>query len=285
MSFITRDQKQVVFKVLCWLSIWIVMAILFILLFHIFWEGKDWLSWRFLNSFPSRKPELAGIKAALHGSFWVITLTTVIAVSIGVSTALFLEEYAPKSSRIVYFLQVNIANLSGMPSIIYGLLGLTVFVRFFMLEQSILAGSLTLSLLVMPIIIMASQGAIRSVPQSLRDAAFALGAYKWQVICYQVLPAAAPGILTGIILSTSRAIGEAAPLIMIGALSFMAFTPESVMDSFTVLPVQIFNWASRPQADFHSLAAAGIIVLLSLLLSLNFLAILIRNKSQKRYKL
>ena len=285
MSFITRDQKQFLFKILCQISTWLVMLVLFVLLFHIFWEGKDWLSWQFFNSFPSRKPHLAGIKAALHGSFWIITLTTLIAVSVGVSTALFLEEYAPKSSKIVYLLQVNIANLSGMPSIIYGLLGLTIFVRFFMLEQSLLAGSLTLSLLVMPIIIISSQGAIRSVPQSLRDAAFALGAYKWQVVLYQVLPAATPGILTGIILSTSRGIGESAPLIMIGALSFMAFTPESLMDSFTVLPVQIFNWASRPQADFHSLAATGIIVLLTLLLSLNFLAIWIRNKSQKRYKI
>lgn len=285
MTLITRNQKQFLFKALSRLSTLIVMSILGLLLFHIFWEGKDWISLDFLNRFPSRKPHLAGIKAALSGSFWIITLTMLIAVSIGVSTALFLEEYAPKSSKLVYLLQVNIANLSGMPSIIYGLLGLTIFVRFFMLGQSIIAGVLTLSLLVMPIIIITSQGAIRSVPQSLRDAAFALGAYKWQVVFFQVLPAATPGILTGIILATSRGIGEAAPLIMIGALSFMAFTPENLMDSFTVLPVQIFNWASRPQPDFHSLAAAGIIVLLSLLLSLNFLAILIRNRSQKRYKL
>ena len=285
MTLITREQKQYLFQTLCLLSTLLVVSILLVLLLHIFLEGKDWLSFDFLTSYPSRRPHLAGIKAALYGSFWIISLTTLISVFIGVSTALFLEEYAPKNSKWVYFLQINIANLAGMPSIIYGLLGLTIFVRFFALDQSVLAGSLTLSLLVIPIIIMASQGAIRSVPQSLRDAAFALGAYKWQVVCLQVLPAASAGILTGIILSTSRAIGEAAPLIMIGALSFVAFTPENIMDSFTVLPVQIFNWASRPQEDFHSLAAAGIIVLLSLLLSLNFLAILIRNYSRKRYKL
>ena len=281
MTLITREQKQYLFKILCTFSMLVVVLVLFTLLFHIFLEGKDWLTLDFLTSFPSRRPHLAGIKSALYGSFWIITLTGLISVFVGVSTALFLEEYAPKRSKIVYLLQVNIANLSGMPSIIYGLLGLAIFVRFLALDQSILSGSLTLSLLVTPIIIIASQGAIRSVPQSIRDAAFALGAYKWQVVCLQVLPAAAPGILTSVILSTSRAIGESAPLIMIGALSFVAFTPENLMDSFTVLPVQIFNWASRPQEDFHSLAAAGIIVLLSLLLSLNFLAILIRNHSRK----
>ena len=284
MTLMTREQKQYLFKVLCIFSTVMVILILFVLLFNIFLDGKDWLNIGFLTSFPSRKVHLAGIKSALYGSFWIITLTSVISVFIGVSTALFLEEYAPRNSKLIYFLQVNIANLSGMPSIIYGLLGLAIFVRFLGLGQSVLSGALTLSLLVMPIIIISSQGAIRSVPQSIRDAAFALGAHKWQVVCFQVLPAALPGILTGIILSTSRGIGESAPLIMIGALSFVAFTPENIMDSFTVLPVQIFNWASRPQEDFHSLAAAGIIVLLSLLLSLNLLAILIRNYSRRRYK-
>ena len=284
MTFITREQKQYLFKLLCISSTVMVVLILFVLLFNIFLDGKDWLNLNFLTSFPSRKVHLAGIKSALYGSLWIIALTSIISVVLGVSTALFLEEYSPKNSKLVYFLQVNIANLAGMPSIIYGLLGLAIFVRFLGLGQSVLSGALTLSLLVMPIIIISSQGAIRSVPQSIRDAAFALGAYKWQVVCFQVLPAALPGILTGIILSTSRGIGESAPLIMIGALSFVAFTPENMMDSFTVLPVQIFNWASRPQEDFHSLAAAGIIVLLSLLLSLNLLAILIRNYSCKRYK-
>ena len=171
-----------------------------------------------------------------------------------------------------------------MPSIVYGLVGLAVFVRYFNFERSLLAGSLTLGLLILPIIIISSQEAIKAVPLSLREAAYALGARKWQVVFGQVLPASLPGILTGVILSISRAIGETAPLIVIGALSFVAFTPESVWDEFTVLPIQIYNWASKPQEEFHHLAAAAIIVLLILLFAMNFIAIYLRQKYQ-RYKL
>jgi len=194
-----------------------------------------------------------------------------------------LEEYAPKK-KWVEWIQINIGNLAGMPSIVYGLVGLTVFVRYLNFERSLLAGSATLALLVLPIIIISSQEAIKAVPLSLREAAYALGARKWQTVFLQVLPAALPGILTGVILSISRAIGETAPLIVIGALSFVAFTPASIWDEFTVLPIQIYNWASKPQVEFHELAAAAIIVLLVLLFSMNFLAIYLRQKYQ-RYKL
>ena len=179
---------------------------------------------------------------------------------------------------------MNIANLAGMPSIVYGLLGLAIFVRFFGLGRSLMAGSMTLALLILPVIVIAAQEAIRAVPSSLREAAHGMGVHKWRVVMEQVLPASLPGIMTGVILALSRAICESAPLIMIGALSYVAFLPSSPMDSFTVLPVQIFNWASRPQEEFHYIAAAGIIVLLVVLFSMNFLAVFIRQKFQ-RYRL
>ena len=207
-------------------------------------------------------------------------LTALFSIPVGVATAICLEEYLPKN-KWTYFLQINISNLAGMPSIIYGLLGLAIFVRFFAFDRSILSGSLTLALLILPVIIVASQGAIRAVPMTLREAAYALGVYKWQTLFGQVLPAALPGIMTGVILALSRAIGETAPLIIVGALSYVAFVPESMMDPFTVLPIQIYNWAGRPQEAFHELAAGGIIVLLGLLLSMNTVAVMIRNKFQR----
>ena len=276
----SRYWKNIIFKRACELFSLLSIVLLATLLFHIVKEGIGYLSLDFLDSFPSRKPERAGIKSALFGTFWIISLTAIFAVPFGMMTAIYLQEYAPRN-RYTYWIRVNIANLAGMPSIIYGLLGLAIFVRFFNLDRSVLAGSLTLSLLIMPIIIIASEGALRSVPNSLREAAYAVGARKWQVTLFQIVPAALPGILTGIILAISRAIGETAPLIIVGALSFVAFTPESIHDPFTVLPVQIFNWVARPQQEFHSLAAAGIIVLLVVLLSLNMIAILLRNKTQK----
>lgn len=257
--------------------------ILCALLYHIAHTGFSWVSWDFLNRFPSRFPQKAGIKAAIWGSLWIMGLTTLIAVPLGVATAVYLQEYA-KKGMFVRLLQVNIANLAGMPSIIYGLLGLAVFVRFLGLDRSILAGALTLTLLVLPVIIIASQEAIRAVPREVKLGAYALGARRWQTITGQILPAALPGIMTGVILSLSRAIGETAPLIMVGALSYVAFVPESVNDPFTVLPLQIFNWAGRPQEEFHSLAAAAIIVLLLVLFSMNFVAIFIRQRFQ-RYRL
>lgn len=283
MSRSSRKLGNKLFSWLCLSIAWSTLLILAILLFHILLEGWAWFDWDFIDSFPSRFPEKAGLKSALWGSLWIMGMTALIAVPLGVASAIFLEEYAPQG-RITQWIQINIGNLAGMPSIVYGLVGLAIFVRYFELDRSLLAGSMTLSLLALPIIIISSQESIRAVPRSLREAAYALGARRWQVVFLQVLPAALPGIMTGVILSLSRAIGETAPLIVIGALSYVAFVPESPMDPFTILPVQIYNWAARPQEAFHGLAAGGIMVLLILLFTLNCGAVLIRQKYQK-YKL
>jgi phosphate transport system permease protein len=269
------------FLLLCLLATALAISVLAVLLVDMTREGIGRLSWDFINSFPSRKPEQAGIKAALFGTLWLMGLTAAFAVPIGIGAALYLEEYASRNwlNRII---QTNIANLAGVPSIVYGILGLALFVRTMSLGRSVLAGSLTMALLVLPIVIIASQEALRAVPSSLREAAYGVGASRWQVVFHQVMPAAMPGILTGIILALSRAIGEAAPLIMIGALAFVPFVPHSPMDGFTVLPIQIFNWASRPQAAFGKDAAAAIIVLLAVLLSMNAIAIILRNRFQSR---
>jgi phosphate transport system permease protein len=252
-----------------------------LLLFDIFSDGLAWLSWSFLTNYPSRHPEQAGIKSAVFGSIWVVGFTALISVPLGVGAAIYLEEYA-KPGRLVSFIRASIANLAGVPSIVYGLLGLGLFVDMMKMGRSILAGALTLSLLVLPIVIISAREAIYSVPRSYRLAAFALGATRWQVVRHVILPISLPGILTGTILAVSRAIGEAAPMIAIAALAFVPFVPTSPLDRFTVLPIQIFNWISRPQKEFHSLAAAGIIVLLLLLIGMNAIAIYIRNRYQRR---
>jgi phosphate transport system permease protein len=282
MNFSSRQKKQKYFIFLCRTVTYSAIIILGILLFHIAKEGFAWLNIDFLSNFPSRFPEKAGIKSALYGSLWLITMTALISAPLGIATAFYLEEYAPKKT-FMRWIQINISNLAGMPSIVYGLIGLAIFVRYFGLEDSLWSGALTLSLLILPVIIISSQEAIRAVPDTIRFAAYSLGARRWQVILGQILPAALPGIMTGLILSISRAIGETAPLIMIGALSYVAFVPEGPSDPFTVLPVQIFNWAGRPQAEFHGLAGAGIIVLLIVLFTMNFGAVLIRQRFQ-RYK-
>lgn len=277
-----RHKKSNRFKLICTVATYSSVVILGVLLFHIAKEGAAWLDWQFLTSFPSRKVAQAGIKSALVGSMWIISLTAFMVVPFGIASAVFMEEYAPKN-KFFHWVQINISNLAGMPSIVYGLIGLAVFVRYFALDQSIWAGSLTLTLLILPVIIIASQESIRAVPRDLRMAGYALGARKWQVILGQVLPSAIPGIMTGVILALSRAMGETAPLLIVGALSYVAFLPEGAHDAFTVLPVQIYNWAARPQEEFHQLAAAGIIVLLVLLFSLNAVAVYIRQRFQ-RYK-
>ena len=203
------------------------------------------------------------------------------AFTFGVAAAIYLEEYAARN-WIARIIQINIANLAGVPSIVYGILGLEIFVRYLALGKSVLAGGFTLALLVLPIVIIASEEAIRAVPPSIREGGLALGATRWQTIWRLVLPQAFPGILTGVILAVSRAIGETAPLIVMGALTFVPFTPDGPMSRFTVLPIQIFNWVSRPQEGFHEAAAAGIIVLLVVLLSMNALAVLLRNRFQRR---
>ncbi|MGK7389806.1 MAG: phosphate ABC transporter permease PstA [Candidatus Cyclobacteriaceae bacterium M2_1C_046] len=259
------------------------LAILAIFLVNILIQGAGRLSWEFLTNLPSRLPERAGILTAWTGTLWVFILTALFAIPIGIAAGLYLEEY-PKKSRISNILEINIANLAGVPSIIYGILGLEIFVRIFDMGQSLLAGSFTLALLVLPIIIVATREAIRAVPKSIRDASYAMGASQWQTIWYQVLPAASSGIITGIILALSRAIGEAAPLIVIGALAYVPFVATSPTDEFTVLPIQIFNWISRPQHGFTINAAAAIIVLLAMIFILNGIAVYFRNRARKRLK-
>ena len=240
------------------------------------------LDTNFLNSFASRFPDRAGVKAAVIGTLYMMAITAAVAFPLGVAAAIYLEEYARRNwfARLV---QLNIANLAGIPSIVYGLLGLQLFVRAMELERSVLSGALTMALLVMPIIIVAGQESLRAVPPSMREGAYALGATRWQVTRSVVLPYAFGGMLTGNILAMSRAIGETAPLIMIGALTFIAFLPADPLDPFTVLPIQIFNWVSRPQPGFQEIAAAGIILLLIILLIMNSLAIFLRAKTRVRW--
>ncbi len=276
-----RHRVGTVFAAIFFLSTLFGLVVLLALIIDVVVSGAAWLDWQFLTSYPSRFPERAGIKSAIVGSIFVIGLTALIAVPVGIAAAVYLEEYAPKH-WLFGLVQINIANLAGVPSVLYGILGLAVFVRFMALERSLIAGALTMTLLTLPVIIISTQEALRAVPQGLRESAFALGATRWQVIWSHLLPTAAPGILTGVILSLSRAIGETAPLIMIGALTFVAFLPESIMDSFTVLPIQIFNWTARPQAEFRHLAAAAIIVLLVVLLLMNLSAILLRNRFERQ---
>ena len=275
-----RHQISAAFKLLCLSVTCLAVALLGILILEVTLLGLPWLNFDFLTRFPSRFPEKAGILAGLAGTLWLVTLTAAIAIPIGVLAAVYLEEYA-KPGRVSTFITINIANLAGVPSIVYGIIGLAIFVRFFGLDRSVLAGAMTMSLLILPVIIIASLEAIKAVPSSLRQVAFALGATRWQVTRDHVLPQAMPGILTGVILALSRAIGETAPLIMIGALTYIAFMPEGPMDEFTALPIQIYNWTSRPQEAFHELASAGIIVLLLVLLIMNATAVWIRYRGSK----
>jgi len=313
-----------VFAAICWLSTWSSVAILVLLLSGIIYQAWGWLDWQFLTSFDSRFPQRAGILAGIWGSFWTILITILVAVPIGVGAALYLEEFG-RNDRLSRIIQVNLSNLAVVPSIVYGILGLTAFSRMFGLfgEQgwfkisklsllgvdiplplgnTVVAGALTLALMILPVIIVASQEALRAVPPSIRHAALALGATRWQMVRHQVLPAALPGIMTGVILAVSRAMGEAAPLILVGATTFVLHAPGDVsslaeirnhptgllqapFDAFTVMPIQIFNWAQQPIADFHEhVAAAGIIVLMLMLLTLNAAAIIVRNRSQRRMK-
>lgn len=270
------------FAILSFLATAVGVVVLAVLLIDIFHDGAPRLSAAFLNGFPSRFAERSGIKPALYGTVWTLVLTGVVAFPVGVGTAIWLEEYAP-NTRFTRFVQMNIANLAGVPAIVYGILGLAVFVRFAHMGRSALAGAFTLALLVLPVLIIAAQEAIKAVPNSIRLGAYALGATRWETIRYHVLPQALPGILTGTILSLSRAIGEAAPLILVGALAFVPFVPKGPMDEFTVIPVQIFIWVSKPQAAFQQVAAAAGIVLLIVLLSMNAVAILLRNKYMRKY--
>ena len=292
-----NKRKDACFKVLGILCTFAGLVILCVLLIDIIIDGFPRLTKDFFFNFPSRKPEQAGILSAWVGTIWVMVTTAVFALPVGIAAGVYLEEYARKN-RLTNFIELNIANLAGVPSIIYGLLGLGLFVRYLRLGRSVLAGGLTLALLILPVIILSTREALRAVPFTIREGSFALGATKWQTVRHQVLPAAFGNILTGIILAMSRAIGETAPLITIGALTYIAFLPQSpisssgptgisfslrgLLDPFTVLPIQIFNWISRPQKGFAANAAAGIVVLLGLTLAMNALAIALRHHYQKR---
>lgn len=284
-ELVARRRRGKVFQALCMAATLVGVVTLVVLLADVLVDGVKWLSPTFFTEFPSRIPARAGIKSALYGTVWLMGLVALISFPIGVAAAVWLEEYAGKG-WLRTAIQTNISNLAGVPSIVYGILGLAIFVRWmfaFTGGRSVISGALTISLLVLPILIIAGQEAIRAVPNSIREASYGLGATKWQTVRHNVLPNAMPGILTGTILALSRAIGETAPLIMIGALTFIAFVPEGPRDQFTVLSIQIYNWASRPQDDFRGLAAAAIIVLLVLLLSMNALAIWLRNRYRKEW--
>jgi phosphate transport system permease protein len=306
------------FEWTCAFSTWFGLGVLVILLLGVLWKGAGWLSPSFLTSYDSRHPEQAGVLAGLWGSFWLVSLAALIAVPVGIGAAVFLEEYA-KKGWLRTLIEINLANLAGVPSIVYGILGMAVFVKMFgihpkVLEiwlpftslaipipfgRTVLSGALTLALLILPIVIVASREALRAVPPSIRHASYALGATHWQTVRHQVLPTAIPGILTGVILAVSRAIGETAPLLMVGAAVFVASTPggiespvdlvrhpagviEAPFDSFTALPIQIFNWVSRPEAEYQHVAAAAIIVLLSVLQVFNIAASVARARMRKR---
>lgn len=257
------------------------IVILLIFIGNIVTDGVQRIDWSFLTNLPSRKAENAGILTAWTGTAWILGLTSIFSIPIGVAAGIYLQEYGMKN-RLARIVELNIANLAGVPSIIYGLLGLEIFVRVMNFGGSLLAGSLTLSLLILPVIIVATREALRAVPNSLREASYGMGATKWQTIWYQILPAASGGVVTGIILALSRAVGETAPLIVIGALAYVPFVAKSPMDEFTVLPIQIFNWVSRPQPEFLTNGAAAIIILLLLTFIMNGIAVYLRNKWQKK---
>ncbi|NEO51570.1 MAG: phosphate ABC transporter permease PstA [Moorea sp. SIO4A3] len=271
-----------IFAIAAWVGICFGLAILAVLLIDVFLDGLPRLDWQFITSPPSRKPDQAGIFPPLIGSVWLLVVTAMVSFPLGVGAGIFLEEYAT-DNLLTQIIEINIANLAAVPSIIYGLLGLTVFVRWLKPitnGTSILSGALTLSLLILPIIIVVTRESLRAIPNSLRQAGYALGATRWQVIREHIFPLALPGILTGTILALSRAIGETAPLITIGALSFITSAPTGLQSQFTALPIQIYRWISLPQAEFHTNAAAAIVMLMVVLLVMNAGAIFLRNKFQ-----
>jgi len=276
-----RQRTSVIVAFLLFAATFVGVLVLVVLLVDVAIRAAPWLDADFLTNYPSRRPERAGVRAALAGSLWLMGLTALFSVPVGVASALYLEEYA-RRGWFYRLVQTNIANLAGVPSVIYGMLGLLLFVRAMGAGRSLLAGSLTMGLLVLPVIIMSTQEALRSLPQGLRESAYALGATRSQVVAGHLLPSAAPGILTGIILSLSRAVGETAPVLLAGALTFVTFVPSSVMDAYAVLPLQIFNWTARPQPEFRGLAAAAIIVLMALLLAMNLSAILLRDRFERK---
>lgn len=271
-----------IFKYFLVFIIFMSISILAVLLVDIFFKGFKTLTWDFITNMPSGRASRAGILPALIGSLGVIGLTALISIPVGVGTAIYLEEYADKRSKFFKILQLNISNLAGVPAIVYGILGLAVFSQLLALGPSLIVGAFTLSLLILPVIIVSSSEAIKAVPNSIREGSYALGVTRWRTITGVILPMSLPGIMTGSILALSRAMGEAAPLIMVGAVGFVTFLPRNLLDRYSALPLIVFNWTSRPQAAFAEIAASGILVMLILLLLTNLTAIIIRNKTQTR---
>jgi phosphate transport system permease protein len=279
-----RDARRIagsIWRAVFFLATALAIVLLGMLLWSILEPGLGWLSWQLITAMPSRVAENAGMNSAIWGSLWLVSGSGIVAFFLGLGTAIYLEEYA-EQNRWTDFVQTNISNLAGVPSIVYGLLGLVVFVDWMQMGRSILAGALTMGLLILPIVVISSREAIRAVPLSLRQASYGLGATKWQTVRSHVLPAAFPGILTGMILSMSRAIGETAPLIVVGGASQVLYRPDSPLSSFMVMPLQIFNWTGRPQEEFEHLAAAAIIVLMVVLLAMNSVAIILRQHFSKK---
>jgi phosphate transport system permease protein len=276
-----RARRSQIFRLLTWGATMLGLLLIVGIFAYLTTKGLAHLDLEFFQNFASRVPEQAGIKAALVGTLYILGLTTIIAVPIGIGTAIFFEEYL-RRSKLKNLLELNISNLAGVPSIIFGVLGLSVFVRFLAWERSIVSGAMTLSILVLPVIVIATRSALAEVPRSIKESAFALGSSKEQMIWHHLIPNALPGICSGVIIALGRAIGESAPLIMVGALSFVAYTPNSMWDSFTVLPVQIFNWASRPQPEFQAVAASAILVLLAIVVTFTAITTIIRQKFAKK---
>jgi phosphate transport system permease protein len=265
-------------------ALFVSLVLLGVLFYDVAADGIGQLDWGFLTSFPSSFPKKAGLESALVGTLWLMAVCAAFIVPVGIGTAIYLEEYADHTRWWNRFIEVNIQNLAAVPSIVYGILGLAFLVRGPLeMGRIVLSGGLTLGLLVLPVVIIAGREAIRAVPPSIREGSLALGATQLQTIRKQVLPAAIPGIATGVILALSRAIGETAPLILVGAATFVAFNPSGLEDAYTALPLQIFDWISRPQEEFQALAAAGIVVLLVLLMSMNGVAIWLRNRYEQRW--
>lgn len=279
-AFTPRVQaRQLIGRIWTWVffgSTAIAIVLLGMLLWSIVEPGWSWLSWNLILNPPSRKPEIAGMNPAIWGSIWIVLGSGFTAFVLGLGTAVYLEEYASRG-RFNDFIQTNIANLAGVPSIVYGLLGLVLFVDWLNMGRSLIAGALTMALLILPVVVISSREAIRAVPSSLREASYGLGATRWQTVQNHVLPAAFPGVLTGMILAMSRAIGETAPLLVVGGASQVLRRPDGPFSTFMVMPLQIYNWTGRPQKEFEHLAAAAIIVLMIILLLMNSLAIGLRQ--------
>ncbi len=288
-KLVKRRRNALVFRAVCMSAILLSLLMLAALLYSVLAEALQWFNLdgssivTLLTDIPSSKAVASGLWPAIVGTLWVMGICIVVSFTVGVAAAIYLEEYAG-GRRIDELIQVNIQNLAAVPSIVYGILGLAIFVAVFAMGKSVLTAGLTLALLIMPVVIVSAEEAIRAVPSTVREGGYALGATRWQVVWRLVLPQAMPGILTGIILAVSRAMGEAAPLVIMGALSFVPFAPTSPLDRFTVLPIQIYVWISKPQEEFHQLAAAGIVVLLIMLLGLNAAAILLRNHLQGKHR-